>query len=89
MGPATQRVVYATRVAEEELCRSAPWLVQEYVEAEKDVTVAVVRDRLFAFELPRGAFLDRTVDWRELQWHNVPAALGSYIFDLSFQTRAR
>jgi hypothetical protein len=36
----------------------------DYIEATHDVTVAVVRDELFAFELDRTDFLDSTIDWR-------------------------
>jgi len=55
-------LLFATKAVEAELCPSFPWMVQEYVEADKDIRVAVVRDRLFAFELPRSAFLGRTID---------------------------
>jgi hypothetical protein len=65
-GKSDTRVLYTTRVAESELSPDFPWMVQEYVEANKDVTVAFVRDRLFAFELDRSLFLNRTVDWRAL-----------------------
>jgi hypothetical protein len=69
------RVLYATRAKESELDPKFPWMVQEYVEADKDVTVAFVRDRLFAFELSRDGFLDRTIDWRELP---VDATAGNW-----------
>ncbi len=65
-GAADKNVLYATKVSGADLGLSFPWMVQEYVAAERDVTVACVRDRLFAFELDRSPFLDRTIDWREL-----------------------
>jgi len=83
------RVLYTTRVREEELSTDFPWMVQEYIEAKMDVTVAFVRDQLFAFELDRGPFLSRTVDWRELpvdatatMWrpHALPDQLEDAVF---------
>ncbi len=59
-------VFYTTAVEESELDPAVPWTIQDLVVAEKDVTIAVVRDRLFAFELARRPFADRTLDWREL-----------------------
>jgi glutathione synthase/RimK-type ligase-like ATP-grasp enzyme len=41
-------------------------MVQSYVHAEKDVTVAFVRDQMFAFELDRTSFREQTADWREM-----------------------
>jgi glutathione synthase/RimK-type ligase-like ATP-grasp enzyme len=64
-------------------------MVQKLVEADRDVTVAVVRDSLFAFEQSRNALHDRLVDWRELSgdaapnaWrrHQLPPGLESAIF---------
>jgi hypothetical protein len=75
IGDGDLNLIYATRVAESELNPAFPWMVQEYVEADKDVTVAFVRDRLFAFELQRDGFLDRTIDWRELP---VDATAGNW-----------
>ncbi len=84
------KVVYTTRVKKEDLDPSAPWYIQDLVEAEKDVTVAFVRDRLFAFELERDRFRQRTVDWREVSletessnWpaHRLPNAMEASIFD--------
>ena len=65
-GKAEPRVVYTTRVPDDELSPAFPWMIQEYIEAQTDVTVAFVRDQLFAFELDRMPFLNLTVDWREL-----------------------
>jgi hypothetical protein len=88
-GKARPRVLYTTRVRESELSPDYPWMVQEYIEAQRDITVAHVRDELFAFELDRSAFLDRTVDWRELpadatatMWrpHALPKATQKAIF---------
>ncbi len=88
-GKSDPRVLYATRVAESTLSPDFPWMVQQYVEAKADVTVAFVRDRLFAFELDRSLFLNRTVDWRALpvdqtaaMWrpHDLPAEVEKAIF---------
>jgi hypothetical protein len=65
-GKTDPRVIYTTRIAESDLSPAFPWLVQDYVEADKDVTIAFVRDRMFAFELDRSGFVARTPDWREL-----------------------
>jgi hypothetical protein len=59
-------VIFATKVNQNELDVSCPWLIQEYVYSQKDITVVFVRDELFAFELDRTSFLDKTIDWREL-----------------------
>ena len=59
-------VFYTTAVEESELDPAIPWTIQDLVVAEKDVTIAVVRDKLFAFELARHPFVDQTLDWREL-----------------------
>ena len=81
-------VLYAARVPEAELDPSAPWFIQDYVEATKDVTVVFVRGALFAFELSRAAFLSRSIDWREVAldaeagtWkpHPLPEAVESAI----------
>lgn len=81
-------VLYTTRAQEAQLDPHSPWLIQQLIEAEKDITVAFIRDRLFAFELSRLAFRDRTLDWREQQseaseeWpvHELPAELSRGIF---------
>jgi hypothetical protein len=65
-GDGDKSVLYATRVADDELSTDVPWMVQEYVAADADVTVVCVRGRLFAFQLDRAPFLDDTIDWREL-----------------------
>ncbi|WP_253708457.1 hypothetical protein [Bradyrhizobium sp. WD16] len=88
-GKTAPRVIYTTRVAETELSPAFPWFIQDYVAASKDVTVAFVRDRVFAFELDRDAFVKRTADWRELpveataaQWrpHPLDAAVERAVF---------
>jgi hypothetical protein len=82
-------VLYSTLVDPRDLSPGEPWLTQDYVAAGRDVTVVFVRDRAFAFELDRAAFLDRTIDWREMaveetsdRWlpHRLPADVESGIF---------
>ncbi len=67
----------------------APWFIQECITAETDVTVQVVRDRVFAFELDRRPFMEETVDWRELaadetsgEWlpHTLPKGIEKNIY---------
>lgn len=79
-----RELLFTTRVDDRELSPDCPWMVQSYVHAEKDVTVAFVRDRLFAFELDRSSFRDQTADWREMpvdweagKWqpHELPDAV--------------
>ncbi len=65
-GKTEPRVIYTTKIAREALSPEFPWMAQAYVDAGMDVTVAFVRDELFAFELDRRPFLHQTVDWREL-----------------------
>lgn len=60
------KVIYTTPVQEERLDPAVPWMIQDYVEASRDVTVVFVRGRLHAFELDRTRFIDKTVDWREM-----------------------
>jgi len=67
VGDAEKReLLFTTKVTDSELSPACPWMVQNYIHAEKDVTVAFVRDRLFAFELDRTSFRDQTADWREM-----------------------
>ena len=40
--------------------------LQDLVDARFDVTVVYVRGGIFAFELDRAAFTDKSVDWREV-----------------------
>jgi hypothetical protein len=68
-----RKVLFTTRVADADLAPECPWMVQRLVDAFKDVTVAFVRDRLFAFELDRTVFRDRHIDWRELPAESRPS----------------
>ena len=67
----TGSVLYSTRVVEDSLDPDTPWMLQELVDAEKDITIAHVRGAVFCFELSRGAFIDRTVDWREVATETI------------------
>ena len=60
-----QRVMFSTLVDPSQLAPEHPWFMQQYVEALYDVTVVVVRRRLFAFELLRD-FLASSIDWRQI-----------------------
>ena len=55
---------YSSKVDEGDLDPAQPWFLTDFVEATHDVTVAVIRDQLFAFELDRSSFIDKTIDWR-------------------------
>ncbi len=55
---------YSQKVDEGELDPEQPWFLTDFIDATHDVTVAVVRDAAFAFELDRSAFIGETVDWR-------------------------
>ncbi len=61
----TDTVLYTTRVQEDQLDPSTPWMIQDYLPASWDITVVFVRGRMYGFELNRDGFLDETVDWRE------------------------
>lgn len=89
-------VFFTTAVNESELDPQVPWMIQTLVEAEKDVTIAFVRDKLFGFELARHPFLDRTLDWREVSteyvtdnWllHPLPAEIERGVFSLMADLR--
>lgn len=90
VGERTKReLVFTTQVDDRELSPQCPWMVQRHIEADKDVTVAFVRDRLFAFELDRSAFRDKMADWREMptdweegRWlpHTLPGEVEQGIF---------
>ncbi len=58
--------LWTTPVRPAELHRGTPWLLQDLVDARFDVTVVYVRGGIFAFELDRAAFTDKSVDWREV-----------------------
>lgn len=57
---------YTTAVEEGELDPAAPWMVQDMIVAEHDVTIVFVRNRHFSFSLARQPFVERTLDWREV-----------------------
>jgi hypothetical protein len=80
---------YSSKVDEGELDPLQPWFLTDFVDATHDVTIAVVRDALFAFELDRSVFIDQTIDWRQSPvrhahrgWTRaaVPTALEAGIF---------
>lgn len=80
---------YSSKVEEGDLDPAQPWFLTDFVDATHDVTIAVVRDELFAFELDRSVFIDQTIDWRQSPvrhahrgWKRVdiPAALQKGIF---------
>jgi hypothetical protein len=56
---------YSSKVDEGELDAAQPWFLSDFVDATHDVTVAVVRDETFAFELDRSVFIEETIDWRQ------------------------
>jgi len=64
MRTGARSVLFTTRVDEEQLSSTSPWLLQDYVAAEYDVTVVAIRDALFAFALSRAEFPAEVVDWR-------------------------
>ena len=84
-----RELLFTTKVDDRSLSPDCPWMVQRYIRAHKDVTIAFVYDRLFAFELDRGVFVEQLVDWRELppdweqgDWlpHKLPTDLASKVF---------
>ncbi|MBZ0148333.1 MAG: hypothetical protein K8F62_12440 [Pseudorhodoplanes sp.] len=90
VGPVEEReLLFTTKVDDSALSPDCPWMVQSYVDADKDVTVAFVYDRLFAFELDRIPFRELTADWREMptdregsEWrpHRLPEDVSRSIF---------
>ena len=56
--------LYTSRVAEDELAPSSPWFIQEYIEADRDVTVVCIRGALFSFEFQRALLPPGIIDWR-------------------------
>lgn len=74
-----RELLFTTRVPDSKLSPECPWMVQRYVEAEKDITVAFVRDQLFAFELDRTAFRERTADWREVSMESNAGTWRSHV----------
>jgi hypothetical protein len=80
---------YSQTVVETDLDPSYPWFLTDFVDADHDVTIAVVRDELFAFALDRSAFIASTIDWRlapleyaHKEWKQIdlPSALRGSIF---------
>jgi hypothetical protein len=80
---------YSSKVKETELDPRYPWFLTDFVDAERDVTVAVIRNELFAFSLDRSAFINETIDWRlapseyahrRWQLETLPDALSNAIF---------
>jgi len=59
------KFIFSTAVDPSHLVPDYPWFMQRYVEATFDVTVVVVRNRLFAFKLARD-FLETSIDWRAI-----------------------
>jgi len=57
------KFIFSTALDPSRLAPNLPWFMQRYVEAVFDITVVVVRNRLFAFKLPRD-FLASEIDWR-------------------------
>lgn len=58
-----ERTLFTTLVDPYQLDPAYPWLLQQYIEARYDLTVVVVRDKVFSFRLDRD-FLNETVDFR-------------------------
>lgn len=84
-----RELLFTTKVEDRSLSPECPWMVQQYIRAHKDITIACVYDRLFAFELDREVFVEQVVDWRELppdwergDWrpHTLPEDLANRIF---------
>lgn len=80
---------YSRKVREDQLDPTCPWFLTDLIKAHWDVTVAVVRDRLFAFALDRDAFLETAIDWRQAPedharggWNpiDLPPSIASGIF---------
>jgi len=57
------KILFARQVDPNLLDTQYPWFIQENVNADYDVTVAVVQDKLFAYRLDRNSF--DTPDWRK------------------------
>ncbi|MEJ2671444.1 MAG: hypothetical protein P8168_04420 [Deltaproteobacteria bacterium] len=86
---ADRELVFTTKVEDHSLSPDCPWMVQQYIRAHKDITIAFVYDQLFAFELDRGVFVEQITDWRELppdweqgDWrpHKLPEDVASRVF---------
>lgn len=80
-------VMYTTSVRESDLNPLEGWLIQDLVNADKDVTIAHVRGSVFAFELSRHEFQQRTVDWRELAAENLTNEWPRHELEPDFEQR--
>jgi len=60
-----EKVLYTTRVDQNRLDFANPWFIQEWVEAEYDVTVLIVGNDIYPFQRKRTS--GQTVDWRKEQ----------------------
>ncbi len=67
-------VLFTTRVQENQLDPASPWMIQDLVKADRDVTVVAIRDALFAFEFDRGTLPEQVIDWREARIRNPAQA---------------
>jgi len=61
----SKKVLYTTRVDQQKLDFRNPWFIQEFIDAEFDVTIQIVGAELFVFQRRRHP--DETVDWRKEQ----------------------
>ena len=59
----SEKVLYTTRVDQNRLDFSNPWFIQEWVDAEFDVTVLIVGKEIYPFQRKRTS--GQTVDWRK------------------------
>jgi hypothetical protein len=80
---------YTQKIKELDLDPRQPWFLSNFIDANDDVTIAFVRDELFAYRLDRSEFIDETIDWRQAPseyahraWQPVvlPDALSKAIF---------
>lgn len=74
------KVLFTRAVVPADLDPAFPWLLQQKIDAEADVTVVFVAGRCFAFALDRSTF--EGVDWRKhihkvkLDWRRIALAPG-------------
>ncbi len=72
------KILFTRAVVPDDLDPAFPWLLQQKIDAEADVTVVFVAGRCFAFALDRTTF--EGVDWRkhinrtELNWRRIGLA---------------
>ena len=60
----SKKVLYTTRVGQDQLDFENFWFLQEYIDSEWDVTVVILGDKFFGFQRKRSG---ATVDWRKEQ----------------------